>query len=92
MVLIAANILVWIVVWQKEPSKILKVSFLDVGQGDAIFIETPDKHQVLIDGGKNRKVVAELGRLMPFGDRSIDILISTHPDADHIGGLPEVVS
>lgn len=47
---------------------------------------------MLIDGGKNRKVVSELGKLMPFGDRSIDILISTHPDADHIGGLPEVVS
>lgn len=65
--------------------------FLDVGQGDAIFVETPTKKQVLIDGGKNRKVVSELGKIMGFGDRTIDIMVATHPDADHIGGLPEVV-
>lgn len=92
MVLIATDILVWIVVWQQEPSDILTVSFLDVGQGDAIFIQTPHKHQVLIDGGKNRKVVSQLGQMMPFGDRSIDVMIATHPDADHIGGLPEVAT
>jgi competence protein ComEC len=46
---------------------------------------------VLIDGGKNRKVLTELGRTLPFGDKHIDVVIATHPDADHIGGLPEVV-
>lgn len=91
-VLILTNLLVWLALWQSKQNDILEVSFLDVGQGDAIFIETPNKYQVLIDGGKNRKVVSELGKLMPFGDRSIDVVISTHPDADHIGGLPEVVS
>lgn len=88
--LLLTNLFVWVAVWQQTPGKILRVSFLDVGQGDAIFIETPSRKQVLIDGGKNKKVVSVLGRLLPFGDRSIDIVIATHPDADHIGGLPEV--
>ena len=90
--LLGANLLVWVLVWQKKPSDILSVYFFDIGQGDAIFVETPEKRQILIDGGKNRKVVSELGRIMPFGDKEIDIVIATHPDADHIGGLPEVVS
>jgi competence protein ComEC len=89
--LIAANAIVWVLTLERKPGN-LKVSFLDVGQGDAIFIETPSHRQVLIDGGKNRKVVSELGKQMAFGDRSIDVIIATHPDADHIGGLPEVFS
>jgi len=78
---------VWIAVYARTPSKSLRVYFLDVGQGDAIFIETPSKKQVLIDGGKNKKILSLLGRYMPFGDRSIDIVIGTHPDLDHVGGL-----
>lgn len=78
-------------IWRAETQK-LSVHFLDVGQGDAIFVETPSGKQLLVDGGKNKKVVSELGRLMSFGDRTIDIVIATHPDADHIGGLPEVFS
>lgn len=70
--------------------KYLSVSFLDVGQGDAIFIETPLGSQVLIDGGRGSDVLRELSTVMPFWDRSIDIIVATHPDADHIGGLVEV--
>jgi len=92
LVLITTNILVYILLWQEADSHVLKVYFLDVGQGDAIFVETPTRKQLLIDGGRNKKVVSELGKIMPFGDRSIDVVIATHPDADHIGGLPEVVS
>jgi len=87
--LLGANILVWFAIFERRPSS-LKVYFLDVGQGDAIFVETPGKRQLLIDGGRNKKVVSLLGRIMPFGDKSIDVVIATHPDADHIGGLPEV--
>lgn len=76
-------------IWGNE--KVLRVSFLDVGQGDAIFIQSPDGEQLLIDGGPNKKVLSELGKVMPFWDRSIDIVIATHPDADHIGGLPDVL-
>lgn len=84
------NFFVWTVVWQSQPSQILQVAFLDVGQGDAILITAPNKNQVLIDGGPNRKVIRALGQAMPFFDRSIDLVLATHPDLDHIGGLPDV--
>ena len=90
-VLILLNIFVWVTAYQSQPGDILTVYFLDVGQGDAILIDSPSHNRVLIDGGKNRKVLSELGRALPFGDRRIDVVIATHPDADHIGGLPEVV-
>ena len=90
--LVLSNILVWVAVYETRPSDILKVYFLDVGQGDAIFIESPRGARVLVDAGKNRKVVSELGKILPFSDKRIDVVIATHPDADHIGGLPEVVS
>lgn len=70
---------------------LLKIYFLDVGQGDAIFIEAPNGNQVLIDGGPDGKVIQELGKVMPFNDRSIDLLVLTHPDADHINGLIQVL-
>jgi len=66
----------------------LKVVFLDVGQGDAIYIEAPNGRQVLIDGGPDAKLLASLAKVMPFADRSIDMLIATHNDMDHIGGFP----
>ena len=70
---------------------LLKIYFFDVGQGDAIFIQTPNDNQVLIDGGPSNQVIQELGRVMPFYDHSIDLLVLTHPDADHINGLIEVL-
>ncbi|MGB4076555.1 MAG: MBL fold metallo-hydrolase [Minisyncoccia bacterium] len=75
---------------RREP--VLTVAFLDVGQGDAIFIESPTGLQMLIDGGRDRSVLRELGKRMSPFDRSLDLVVETHPDADHIGGLPEVFS
>ncbi len=72
-------------------SRVMRVSFLDVGQGDAIFIESPSGHQVLIDGGPDRSVLRELGEIMPWWDRSIDVVLATHPDADHVSGLVDVL-
>lgn len=71
---------------------ILRVVFLDVGQGDAIYIESPNGTQFLIDGGPGRSVLARLGEVMPFYDRSIDMVMETHPDHDHSGGLPYVLA
>lgn len=68
----------------------LRVYFFDVGQGDSILIDAP-AGRVLIDGGPDRKVLSELGKVLPFGDKRIDIVIATHPDADHITGLIEVL-
>jgi competence protein ComEC len=90
--LLVSNLVVWATIIAQEPTDSLKVYFLDVGQGDAILIDSPTHGRVLIDGGRNRKVLSELGAILPFGDRRIDVVIGTHPDADHIGGLSEVIS
>lgn len=89
--LFAATILVWYAVFAESRNG-LTVAFLDVGQGDSILIETNTGQQILIDGGPNKKVLEGLSKIMPFYDRSIDVIIATHPDGDHIGGLPEVLS
>ena len=73
-------------------SSYLEVTFLDVGQGDAILIETPDGAQALIDGGPDGTVLRELSRELPWGDRTLDLVIGTHPDKDHIGGLIDVLA
>lgn len=72
-------------------SKFLEVSFLDIGQGDATFIELPNGVQVLIDGGPDASILRELSSIMGFFDRSIDMVVATHPDKDHIGGLTAVL-
>lgn len=90
-ILVSLVVLNGIVFWYLEESPYLTVSFLDVGQGDAIFIEAPNGNQVLIDGGPNTAVLRELSKVMPLWDRSIDVVIATHSDVDHIGGLPEVL-
>ena len=64
---------------------------MDVGQGDAIFVEAPNGNQILIDGGPNKAVLRELSKQMPFYDRSIDGIILTHPHLDHYAGLNEVM-
>ena len=87
-----ATFFVWYEVLAREGPGVLTVAFLDVGQGDAIFIEAPNGSQVLIDGGVGMSVVRALGSIMPWHDRSIDVVIATHPDLDHIGGLPEVLA
>ncbi|MEA2064998.1 MAG: ComEC/Rec2 family competence protein [Patescibacteria group bacterium] len=69
----------------------LRVSFFDVGQGDSIFIQTPNKKDILIDGGPNNAVIKKLGKAMPFWDKTIDLIIITHPHSDHISGLIEII-
>lgn len=72
-------------------SQELKVIFLNVGQGDSTLIMQGDK-QVLIDGGPDGQVLLEkLGKYVPFWDRKIELIITTHPDQDHIQGLTDVL-
>lgn len=76
--------------WQQEQLKSTSIVFLNVGQGDAILIQQ-GRTQILIDSGKDgRQLLAELGRYVPFWDRHIEIIIPTHPDADHIGGFAQI--
>lgn len=89
--LLGGAVLVWYAV-NAETRDGLTVAFLDIGQGDATFIQTENGNQILIDGGPNRKVLSELSKVMPFYDRSIDAVIATHPDSDHIGGIPDVLN
>src|SRR3989338_6866556 len=90
-ILLSAAVLAWTAVFYSLPDDRLKFYALDVGQGDAIFIETPRKAQVLIDGGPDMKVLGQLSAVMPFYDRSIDLLVLTHPQEDHMFGLVEVL-
>lgn len=71
---------------------LLRVSFYDVGQGDAIFIETPSRFQVLVDGGRGSDILLRLAEDMPFYDRTLNLVVATHPDSDHISGLVDVLS
>lgn len=90
-VLVCLSILAWVVVWDLSEAGDLEVVFFDVGQGDSIFIETPDGFQVLIDGGPGLVVLEKLAKEMPFYDRTIDLIILTHPEHDHYFGLLEVL-
>lgn len=74
-----------------DTNKNLKVYFFDVGQGDSEYIKTPDGKDILIDGGPDDKVLQELGKVMDFGDRRIDLVVLTHPHADHLTGLVDVI-
>ena len=85
------NTLAWIAVYDLSQPRFLEVNFFDIGQGDAIFIETPQKHQILIDGGPGSTILEKLNKEMPFWDRSLDLIILTHPEHDHIAGLIEVL-
>ena len=80
------------VAWRSLPDGRLHVVFLDVGQGDAIFIQTPSGRQVLVDGGPSEPVLlSRLGRQMGFWDRTLDVMVLTHPDTDHVTGLVPVL-
>ena len=69
----------------------MKVSVLDVGQGDALLIQTPERKTVLIDAGIGSVVMGPLGEKMGFFDKTIDLFILTHPDRDHFGGILDVM-
>ena len=88
-ILLLAIILAVIIFYSQKND--LKVVFFDVGQGDAILI-SEGSNQVLIDGGKDGKLLLEkLGKYIPFWDRNIEMIVATHPDQDHIGGLINVL-
>ncbi len=77
--------------WTEIPDDKFHIYFLDVTQGDSILIKTPQNHQILVDGGPKDYVLAELSKVMPFFDKSIDFVILTHPDSDHMDGILKVL-
>lgn len=84
-------LILWEYAVQSVDHSELQVSFLDVSQGDAIFIQTPNKKQILIDAGAEGMILAPLKKVMPKGDTTLDMIVMTHPDADHVGGFTDVL-
>lgn len=83
------TVLVWLVILS-IPEKKLTLVACDVGQGDAILV-THGTTQVLFDGGPNNRVLTCLSKYMPFWDRTIEVVVLSHPQRDHYTGLIEVV-
>jgi len=91
LILVLSNIVSWVGVYQLYSHRFLEINFFDVGEGEAIFIQTPNGHQILIDGGPSAVILEKLGREMPFWDRTLDLIILTHPEHDHLAGLLEIL-
>lgn len=87
LILLAANGVLWSIPLPQG----LTVSFLNIGQGDSILIQGPTGAKLLVDGGPDSSVLREVGSVLPFWDREIDAVLATHPDQDHIGGLPDIL-
>jgi len=85
---VAAVFLFWLL---SGRPKDLAVDFLDVGQGDAILIKAPAGQNILIDGGPDKTVIKRLGENLAWWDKTIDLMILTHPHDDHVTGLIEVL-
>lgn len=75
----------------KSSQKILTFAMLDVGQGDALYIKSPTGVELLLDAGPARKIMGPLQKVRSPFDKTIDALIITNPDADHIGGFAEIL-
>lgn len=92
LVLVIANVTIgWLLLFSPSHARELRVSFLNIGQGDSIFIEGPTGLKMLVDGGPDRSVLRELSKQLWPWDRHMDVLVETHPDKDHIEGLGDVL-
>lgn len=93
-IIIGLGLVILLLAWKLlagDHSQVLRVYVLDVGQGDAIYIAAPSGQKVLIDGGPDKSVLERLGEITPVNDRGLDLVILTHPHADHLSGLIPVL-
>ena len=88
--LLCATVSVGIILFSHRETNILRVAFLDIGQGDAIYIQAPNGATMLVDSGRDDRVLNKLAAVMPYGAKNIDVILATHPDADHVGGFVPV--
>jgi competence protein ComEC len=77
--------------WRVRPDGDVSVHMLDIGQGDSIFITGPSGQQILIDGGPDLSALQGIGKRMSFFDRTIDLLILSHPHRDHLFAFPAIL-
>ena len=90
-IILAIIAVIWFLVLSDKNNRTLEIISFDIGQGDAILIKTPENQTMLIDGGPNNKVLQKLGQYLPALTKRIDIVLLTHPHADHVTGLVEVL-
>ncbi len=90
--LLSVSIAVFVWSWMSVPRSVPACTFtaLNVGQGDAILIQTRDHQDILIDGGPDDSVVDRLSHFLPAGDRDLELVVLTHPHSDHVNGLVPV--
>src|SRR4030042_708900 len=77
---------------QSQNSEKFRLIFCDVGQGDGMLLVSPGGKQIVVDGGPGAKIADCLGQKMPFWDRTIELVVLTHPEKDHLEGLLEVLA
>lgn len=77
----------WWCMAYRADARLLTIAFLDVGQGDAIYVRAPGGGDMLIDGGPDRGMLRSLAEVMPFYDRTVNVLLVSNPDKDHIAGF-----
>ena len=90
LVLLAANLFIWNAILFWSASDNVELYFLDVGQGDGQLISLPGDVQILIDGGPGIKTLSEVNKALGPADHYIDLVILSHPQLDHFGGLIDV--
>ncbi|OGY62251.1 MAG: hypothetical protein A2745_01820 [Candidatus Harrisonbacteria bacterium RIFCSPHIGHO2_01_FULL_44_13] len=91
LILLTADIFIWSAIFSGAPAENPEFYFLDVGQGDSELVVLPGNVKLLIDGGPDSKVLSSLSDILSPADRHIDLVILTHPQLDHFGGLIDVV-
>lgn len=84
---VVISLMLWRVIFALPEQGVLEVCFLNVGQGDSILINNHNGKQLLIDGGPGAKIKDEIGDCQPFYDRTIEVVLLTHPHYDHVSGL-----
>jgi len=91
LLLSAVSITLWALLTPSAATGFLQVTFLDVSQGDSAWLKTPDGWDILIDGGKESEGPGLVSYLQSHGVTDIEVLVLTHPHADHVGGLVTVL-
>lgn len=93
--MIGLLVIVWstllFLAYSDQKRETLDIYFLDIGQGDAALMRTPLGKNVLFDGGPDSAILPEIGKILPYYDQEIDLIVLSHPHADHLAGLVEVI-
>ncbi|MEA2088468.1 MAG: MBL fold metallo-hydrolase [Patescibacteria group bacterium] len=92
LIILLSGFLGFNVISSNQDNDKLRINFFDIGQGDSTFIQTPYKQDILIDGGPDNTIIKRLNSVMPFYDRTIDLIIISHHHSDHITGIIKVLN